>query len=209
MKLFPALTSLLALAIAPAIASAATTLVDFEHAWQFDAIDNTYAASGVTFTNVIGVSNDASFTYYSSAPSMLGVAQVQLDGVINTTSYMNVDAGVESAISFYYSTPAAVLGAVRAYSGLNGTGTLLGTLDLVANVVNVTPEGLPAYDNWTLTSFNFTGVAHSFDLTASANLVGLDNISVSAVPEPTGAGLVLAGLAPIVIGVVRRRRAQA
>ncbi|MES2088560.1 MAG: hypothetical protein V4532_01055 [Pseudomonadota bacterium] len=199
MKLFPALTTWLAIAAAPAIASAA--VVDFEHTWQYgDAVDNYYAADGVTFSNVLGVSNDNDFTYYSNAPSMVGVAMAQLDGVTNTAAFMNVAAGVDSTMSFYFSTPSDVLGAVKAYSGLNGTGTLLGTLDLQANAA--------AYDNWTLATFNFSGIARSFDLTASANVVGLDNASITAVPEASGAGMALVGLiVPLVLGLRNRRRA--
>jgi hypothetical protein len=200
MKLFPALSFVLALAAAPAIASASTVVVDFEHNWPYgEAVDNHYSASGVTFTNVLGLSNDGEFSYYSGAPSMQGVALVQLDGVVNTSAFMNVAAGVDSSLSFYYASPSDVLGAVKAYSGLNGTGTLLGTFDLSANG--------SAYDIWTAVNFQFNGVARSFDLTGSANVVGLDNISVTAVPEPESAALALLGLGLIAgIAAVRAKR---
>jgi len=199
MKLFPALSMVLAIAAAPAIASAAPVLVDFEHQWQYgDTVDNVYASSGVTFSNVLGLSNDIDFNYYTNAPSAVGVAQAQLDGVVNTAAYMNVAAGVDGSIAFYYSSPADVLGAVKAYSGLNGTGDLLGTYDLVANATS--------YDVWTPTTFHFTGIARSFDLTGSANVVGLDNISLSAVPEPESYALALMGLG--VIGLIGRRASR-
>lgn len=196
MKLLTALPFLVALAAAPAIAATTPVLIDFEQQWQYgDVVDNTYASNGVTFTNVLGLSNDNVQTYYSGAPSPLGVAMVQLDGVVNTTAFMNVAAGVDSNISFYFASPSDVLGAVKAYAGLNGTGSLLGTYDLVSNGT--------AYDIWTSATFNFTGVARSFDLTGSANVVGLDNIGVTAVPEPESYALALMGLG--LIGVVGRR----
>lgn len=198
MKLLPALSFLAALAAAPAIASASTILLDFEQNWQYgDAIDNVYAANGVSFTNVLGLSNDNDFTYYSGAPSPLGVALAQLDGEVNTAAFMNVAAGVGGSISFYYASPATVLGAVKAYSGLNGTGELLGTFDLVSNGAG--------YDVWTPTTFSFTGVARSFDLTGSANVVGLDNISITAVPEPESYALALLGLG-LVAALSRRAK---
>jgi hypothetical protein len=196
MKLFPALFSLVALAAAPVIASAAPVLVDFENNWQYgDVVDNFYAANGVSFTNVLGVSNDIDFTYYSNAPSMTGVAMAQLDGLVNTSAFMNVAAGVDSTMSFYYASPSDLVGAVKAYSGLNGTGDLLGTFNLLANGA--------AYDVWTSATFNFAGVARSFDLTGSANVAGLDNISINAVPEPESYALALLGLA--VVGTISRR----
>jgi len=197
MKLYSVI-SLVALAAAPAFANASATLIDFENNWQYgETVDNHYAASGVTFTNVLGLSNDADFTYYTGAPSPLGVAMAQLDGVVNTSAVMNVAAGA-NGLSFFYSSPTDVVGAIKAYSGLNGTGTLLGTFDLTANT--------SAYDVWTAASFSFGGTALSFDLTGSANVVGLDNLSVTAVPEPESYALALLGLG--LVGVVARRNAR-
>jgi hypothetical protein len=197
MKLSSAL-ALLALAAAPALSSAATPfLIDFEKTWSYgEAVDNQYAAGGVTFTNVLGVSNDPDFggNYYSNAPTMQGVAMAQLDGVVNTTAFMNVADGVEGKLSFFYSTPSDIVGAIKAYSGLNGTGTLLGTFDLTANA--------SAYDVWTAVTFTFGGTAKSFDLTGTANVAGIDNIS--AVPEPSSLALSLASLG--LIGLIARRR---
>lgn len=197
MKLSSALT-LLALAAAPALSSAATPfLVDFEKNWSYgEAVDNQYAANGVSFTNVLGISNDPDFgTYYTNAPSPLGVAMAQLDGVVNTSAFLNVAGGVEGALSFYYATPSDIVGAIKAYSGLNGTGQLLGTFNFAANGA--------AYDVWTAATFTFNGTAQSFDLTGTANVAGLDNIS--AVPEPTSMALALAAIGMMAF-IARRRQ---
>jgi hypothetical protein len=184
-------------AATPAFAGS-SFLIDFEKNWDYGtAVDNTYAALGVSFTNVLGLSNTADFTYYTNAPSPLGVANVQLDGVVNTTAYMNVAGGVDNALSFFYSTPVAVGGAIKAYSGLNGTGTLLGTFDLPAN------DG-GAYDTWTSATFAFAGTAQSFDLSATNGAVGFDNIA--AVPEASTTAMLLAGLGLLGFTARRNRR---
>lgn len=195
-------TLALALGLASPAFAAGPLFVDFEQQWApyGQTVDNTYAAAGVTFTNVIGLSNGdglgslANGDYYAGAPSPLGVAFVQLDGSVNTAAYMNVADGVTGGLSFFYSTPAAATGAIKAYSGLNGTGTLLGSIDLAVNS--------ETYSSWTQAVLTFSGTALSFDLTGTANVVALDNIA--AVPEPTSVALLLAGGALL---IARRRRA--
>ncbi len=203
-KLIPAL-SLALFAAAPAFAATSGFVVDFEKSWAYGTtVDNTYADLGVSFTNVIGLSNNDGLgtlpngDYYANAPTSMGVGFAQLDGTINTTSYMNVAAGVVNTLSFFYSSPSDVLGAIKAYSGLNGTGTLLGTFDLSANS--------PSYEAWSAATFNFAGVAQSFDLTGSANVVAIDNIT--AVPEASTVWMALVGLGlPLVARRVAKRKA--
>lgn len=187
-------TLALALGLASPAFAAGPLSIDFEKDWSYgQEVAATYAAQGVTFTNVLGLSNSAEFTQYANAPSPLGVAFVQLDGVANTSAFMNVAEGVTGGLSFFYSTPADAPLAIKAYSGLNGTGTLLGTIDLTANSAD--------YTTWSQAVLSFSGTALSFDLTGTANVVGLDNIS--AVPEPGSVALLLAGGALL---VARRRR---
>ena len=196
----------------PTFASA-SFLVDFEKTWDYangdvndyynggTAADGSSGANlGVSFTGVSGLSNDSSFTYYSGAPSTLGTAYAYGPG----QAYMNVFAGLDTGLSFFYSSTAAVTGAVKAYSGLNGTGTLLGTFDLAANDSGISPiTESGAYTTWTPATFRYSGTALSFDLTASgANYVGFDNIS--SVPEPSLLWLFGAGLA--VFGAISRRK---
>lgn len=184
---------------APAFASGSSFVVDFEKAWDYgQTVDDAYAPLGVSFTNVLGLSNGDGLgslpdgSYYAGAPSPLGVGFVQLDGVQNTTAYMNVLGGVEGALNFFYSSTADF--EIKAYSGLNGTGDLLGTITLSANTAD--------YTSWNSAAFSFLGAAHSFDLTGAANVAALDNIS--AVPEPTSALMLLAGGA--LLAASRRRR---
>ena len=210
MKLVPIAAALAIFAAAPAFAvttvvPAQSFLIDFEKNWDFgSAVDNTYAAAGVTFTNVLGQSNNdgmgtlAKGDYYANAPSPIGVAYAQLDGVTNTTAYMNVASGVDSALSFYYSSGASITGAVTAYSGLNGTGTMLGSFNLAATD--------NSFSIWAPVTFTFNGTAQSFDLSASANVVAFDNIS--AVPEPETFAMLLSGLGMMAF-LARRKQKQA
>ncbi len=193
-------------AVAPAFASTPFT-VDFETPWAYDtAVDGYYGGGtasdgssgtnlGVSFVGVVGLSNDSNFTYYSGAPSPVGVAYAYTDSA-TPKALLNVAAGAIGHLSFYYSSPAAAAGAVKAYSGLNGTGTLLGSIDLAAN------DG-GSYATWTKKSLYFSGTALSFDLSGSASGVALDNIQ--GVPEPTTVALLLAGLGVVTLSAYRRR----
>lgn len=202
------LTTFAALALlsaAPAFAAAPVFTVDFEKTWDYTngGVDGYYnggtAADGSTGTNlgvgfvgVSGLSNDVNFTYYTNAPSPQGVAYV-----FDTSAFINVAAGVNGVLNFSYSSPSAVVGAVKAYAGLNGTGALLGSLNLTAN------DG-GSYDAWTAKAFTFSGTALSFDVGAGVNAVAFDN--VSSVPETSTLLMLLLGGAAV-MGITGRRRA--
>lgn len=208
MKLASALT-VLALAAAPAVSSATSAFViDFNNLGDtFTNVGNSYAAQGVSFTNVLtlvngdGLGSLPNGNYYTASPTLgSGVAFVQLDGIVNTAAYMNVAAAVDYKLSFDYTAVSDVT--ISAYSGLNGTGTFLGSYTLAGN--GSTAEA----DVWTNTTFNFNGQAKSFVLTglselaAPGSFVAIDNIT--AVPEPTS--LALLGAALGVVGFAARRR---
>jgi hypothetical protein len=214
-------------AVAAFVASpafAAPFTVDFENTWSKTGNDgdvNGYYGGGtagdgvssgpnvgVTFVGVTGLSNGDGLghvppggDYYANAPSPLGVA-IFLTGDI---AYMNVAAGVDSFLKFYYSSPAPVTGALTAYDGLNGGGSVLGTFDLADTGGHfiTDPDGtFYEYDAWTLAQFNFTGTARSFAFSAAAGIAALDNIS--NVPEPGTIALTLASLG--LLGFARQRK---
>ena len=209
MKLLPA-AALAILAAVPPLASAQTIVLDFEKSWPFGAEVQGYygggaasdgtsgANAGVSFVNVSGLSNDASFTYYSGAPSPLGIAYA-FTSAPGDHAYMNVTAGAVGALSFFYSSPsvATIPGAIVAYSGLNGSGAQLGS-------INLANDDGGDYSGWRAASFSFFGIARSFDLTATANIVALDNVTVTAVPEPGSLALLLLGGVAVVRRLKRR-----
>jgi hypothetical protein len=198
MKMFPAAVLALS-AAAPALAAAPFTL-DFEGVTGFTSILDYYNGGtdgagnsginvGASFTGgAQGLVNDELGPYFANAPTPVGVMFAA-----DPDAMLNVAAGV-TALRFAYSTPTAVVGAVKAYSGLNGTGALLGTLNLTVTD--------PAYSQWKVGTLNLSGVARSFDFGASTGSAAFDNIS--AVPEPSSIALTLAGIA--LIGVVAARR---
>ena len=190
----------------PVFAAAPAFLVDFEKNWDYanGAVNGFYNGGtaadgssgsnlGVAFVGVSGLSNDIAFTYYSNAPTPIGVAYV-----FDSNAFINVAAGVANTLYFSYSSPTTVTGAVKAYAGANGSGALLGSIDLAVN------SGT-GYDAWTAKAFSFSGTALSFDVGAGVNAVALDN--VSSVPEASSLLMMLLGGAAVLRLGSRRRSA--
>jgi hypothetical protein len=188
----------LAIALAAAFAApafAGSVTIDFEAAPSFASIGNTYAALGVSFgQDLQGLANDSLGTYFSHAPSPLGVMFVS-----GSDAAMNV-ASDFYGLSFFYSSADAVTDGLQVWSGLSGTGTLLASLSLQNNAsVGCTDT---AYCNWNFLSAGWNGAAHSVTFAAGTQLAVFDNVTL--MPEPSAA--LLAGLALTALAASRRRR---
>ncbi len=195
MKLTSAL-SLLALALVPAVSSATSAFtIDFNDGTDFDPVYNTYAAQGVGFTNLLFGINGAS-TYFSDTIINHGTGIAYATADVDT--YVNVPAGIDYVLNFDFSSLADIT--VSAWSGLNGTGTFLGTTTLLANTLDT------AEDHWTHTTFTFSAPAGSIVFSGANIATGaafaIDN--VSAVPEASSLALLAAALG--VVGFAARRR---
>ena len=185
-------------------------LLDFETPTSFASVAEYYnggtdsagatgPALGVSFgLDALTVRNDdGAGPYFSNAPSPVGaLAPVGVDAT------MNVAVGFVDSISFHYASTQFVAQGVNVYAGLNGTGDLLASFDLAGNAqLGCTDTPFCRFDQLSST---FAGVAHSVSFGNAAGLAGFDNVSITAVPEPTTVLLMSLGVAALLLG---RRRA--
>jgi len=202
------IAALALLAAAPAFAQ--TTVVDFETAPGYvnpvlehynggvDSLGQPGANLGISFSaGAVALSNDELGPYYLNAPSPLAVMYA-----FDDTAVMNVAGGFVDRLTFWYSSSQSTLDAVKIYSGLNGTGTLLASVSLFGNAdLGCTGAAFCRFD---LTSVRFAGVGQSVSFAGNLPNVLYDNISITAVPEPGTWLLLTAGL--LAVGVAKRRR---
>ena len=115
---------------------------------------------------------------------------------------MNVHAGFDTGFSFYYADQVGFTGSVSVYSGLDGTGSLLASLEL--------PSTPSPYNVWVPIGVAFAGTAESVIFSGSANYIGFDNITLGSAtagaPEPGTWALMFVGVG-LAGAALRRRRA--
>lgn len=189
-------------------AMAAPTTIDFEGTASFSSINDFYNGGtdgagntgtnyGVAFTGAaLSLANDELGSYFSNAPTPGSVMFIS-DG----SAFLNAAQGFYGSVSLYYSSTVEALNAINIYSGLNGTGSVLGSFNLNPNAQTGCSD--TAYCHFDNVSVAFAGTGHSIGF--SNTLAAYDNITVAPVPEPTGYALMALGLAAV--GFVARRRA--
>jgi hypothetical protein len=95
---------------------------------------------------------------------------------------------------------------VTIYSGLNGTGSELGSISLSKNAQLGGCSGAP-FCHWQRISLSFDGTAHSASFGANGHdVVRFDNVAITAVPEPTSALLMALGGAALLLGARKRQQ---
>jgi hypothetical protein len=126
------------------------------------------------------------------------------------TLILNYAAGFDTGFSFFYSSDTAAI--VKVYDGLNGSGNLLGSINLTAQFSDNACVGDPSgsFCTWTAAGVNFGGIAKSIDFGGATGNTAYDNVTFGsatpgAVPLPTAAWLF--GSALLGLGVVKRKKA--
>ena len=208
MKFFKTIATLALIAAAvPAVA--AQTTIDFEGTGSFgsilqfynggtDSAGNSGTNFGVSFTaSAVSLSNDVLNTYYSNAPTA-GTVMFAPD----SAAFLNAADGFTNSVSLYYSSDVAAPNSVNIYSGLNGTGDLLGTISLNNNAQTGCTD--TSFCNFEQSTVTFSGTGKSISFDGAAGHTAFDNVSITPVPEPTTYALMMLGLAGI--GMVARRR---
>jgi phospholipase C len=147
----------------------------------------------------------------SSQTEVLVFAADNYGGTLNTGgSYLNFSQGF-SGISFNYALSAnnaEFNGTADIWSGLNGTGSLLGSIALSATGAgNSCTTAQYAYCNWSSVSASSFGTAESitFGGTSTSDYAEFSGVQVTAVPLPAAAWLLLSGAAGLV-GFSRKAR---
>jgi hypothetical protein len=170
--------------------------------------DGNGPSDGITFSSNAtvqkagdsGSTGDGKFENNPSGQSeILYFAADTVGGILNTGgSYLNFAAGF-SGLSFNYALSAnssQFNGTADIWSGLSGTGTLLGTIALNATGAgNTCAVHTDAYCNWTAASASNFGTAESitFGAPSTSDYAEFDGVALSAVPLPASVWMFLSG----------------
>jgi hypothetical protein len=118
---------------------------------------------------------------------------------LSGSAILNIAAGFDTGFSFFY-TSVSFAGSVDVYDGLDGTGTLLASLALVANGSGCGGDPNGTFNCWTPVGVPFAGIAKSINFGGVANQIGFDDVTFGSqdpgprVPFPATLLLVGAGL---------------
>jgi hypothetical protein len=213
------LTAVVMLVSAAALADS-TEVLTFSGLGDNQPVGNFYNGSGLTSTPNYGVTFSSNFygltSFYNGgagafSPTPTTTPAIFMGGVTTGTTVMgvmNVTAGFSGGLNFYFTAGFAPgqSESVQIWSGANGTGTILATINLSNN--NSSCNGYPTYCLWSSAGASFTGTAKSVTFSGPANELGIADITVgsnsTAIPEPSSAYLLGAGVAALSLTQVRR-----
>ena len=168
---------------------------------------------GITFSsNAQAIClNSQTVTCSNTSRGGLGNANSQRGGLFflsGSQTFMNRAAGFTTGFSFFYSAINSG-GSFTVWSGLNGTGTALGTL-LLPTTTGSCPGYNAGFCPFRATGLGFTGTALSVSFAGAADQIVFDDVTFgSVVPDtvvPEPATIVLMGTGLLALGAVARRR---
>lgn len=193
-------------------ASAAVVTLDFEGIGNQNPVGNYYAPDYVFSASTLALvdADNGGDGNFANEPSP-NTIMFFLDA---NNAILNVTNGFTTGFSFWYTSSTAA--AVTVYDGLNGTGNVLGVINLNAQF-NQNCSGDPSgqFCNWSAGGVSFEGTAYSIDFGGTANQTGYDNITFGsdtpgggAVPEPATWAMMILGFGLVGASVRRRRIAH-
>lgn len=129
-------------------------------------------------------------------------------------TFMNDPAGFTTGFSLFYSAVNNP-GSLSVYSGLNGTGTLLATLNLPLTASNCSSTYGASFCPFAPIGVTFAGTAESISFAGVANQIAFDDVTfgsatpgVPTIPEPSTLVLLLTGAGAAATQIKRRLSAS-